>query len=327
MKITRATIQKIIEEERFNLMERITDEVYRYLSGNELLKTLKNDKFYMTAAVGSEAEVDLISKGKFYYLSTTRGRGGDYHQRPSAWNALIKLDGRKLGQRYSGKPVDYWSSGQRSERGSGRSEAEDRIYSDKPFIPKASQYIKEIHFLIKDSKSPKDVYGDLNGVRKQSMRDIMMLAKRKNIKIYFYNTIKNFILMNPKNALKIDLEAFKRNVDDIKDKGYQQIPKSADRSEFASYIELFHKNSRKSLSKNADKKIYDLMYSNWGNDQQTVLASYIHNNRQLRDATDGKRMAALLKLMQKHKLKTPTDVVEFLTDKWEKITKAEEDKK
>ena len=324
MKIQKERLDKIIQDELQTLTEGVSDEIYRYLDANELEQTLKNDKFYMTAAVGTGSESDLIKKGKFYFISFTRSRGGDYHQRPSAFSALIKVDGRKLGQRYSGKAVDYWASATRSERGSGRSEAEDRIYSDKPYIPKASQYIKSIHFLIKNSGSPDNVYGDLNSTIAQRVRNVMLLAKKKNIPIFYYNNVPDFIKMNPKKSVKINIQQFKRSVEDIKDKGYQPRNIDSSRSNFTEFLELFYKNRSKDLSKAADRRLYSILYYNYTGENEIVLGNYIHNEKQMRNMRD-KRIIHLLKVMKKHRLKTPKDVIEYLHDKWKKI-KEEENK-
>jgi hypothetical protein len=319
MKIKNSTLERMIEEERFILMERISDEVYRYVTSTELESVLKTDKFHLTAAIGTGSEMEKQSKKKIFYLSTTRGRGGDYHSSPSQNYALIKLNGRKLGQRYSGKAVDYWADKSQSLRGTGKSEAEDRIYSDKPYIPKASQYIKEIHFLIKDAGSPENLYGQMGDLQKQNLRKIMMAAKKRNIKMYFYNNKRDFILMNPKNSVKIDLKSLKRDKEDVKAPGYYRY-KGVERSSFAVWTELLAKKKTSELTKKAKDKRYDVSYYS---DQVKVLANDIHNSKQIGSALD-KRIVTFIAFMKKLKLRNPQDVIDFIKDKWEKIGKAED---
>jgi len=318
MKLTKQKIQSMIQEELETLQERLTDEVYRYMSALELTNILKTDKFWLTAAVGTGAEMSLQYKDKIYYLSTARGRGGDYHSDPSAQHALVKLDGRKLNNNYSGKAVDYWSDSTRSVRGTGKSEAEDRIYSDKPTIPNASKYIKEIHFLIKDSKSPERLYGDLTDSAKQNLRSLMINAKKRGIPIHFYNNKRDFILMNPKNSVKLDINTLKRSKEDMDIKPYWRY-KGVERSSFAVWTELLVKKNKKELTKQALSKLYDV-YNH--DDQASVLAADIHNNKSSGDLTD-KRINTFLPLMKKFKLKTTKDVILFIRKKWNDIESAE----
>jgi hypothetical protein len=79
-------------------------------------------------------------------------------------------------------------------------------------------------------------------------------------------------------------------------------------------VELFAKDSIKDLSDKADKTRYDLLYHNWGGDAVRGLDTDIHNSKT--SETGSMSIAKLVRYMRQYKLRTTSDVIQFLSDKW-----------
>jgi hypothetical protein len=105
-----------------------------------------------------------INKG-YHYLSFTRQKTKKIGYSQSR-DVRITLDGDKLNQRYKGGPVDYWgaSMGKQYYMSHGtesghydmhqsRTENEDRLFTNSPIIPNASEYIMRIDILIKPERN------------------------------------------------------------------------------------------------------------------------------------------------------------------------------
>jgi len=83
------------------------------------------------------------------------------------------LDGRRLKMRYRIVPVKYFKDS---------TEQEDRIISDKQFIPNAKQYILSVHMVINDS-----------------LGSLVEICKENNIPFFVYRNYEDFLIQ--KNAL------------------------------------------------------------------------------------------------------------------------------
>ncbi len=149
------------------LNEGISDVVYHYTSGLEKgAKILEDNRFLASGGFTKDVEAEL-GKGKLYYFSTARTAAnaytGTYPQ-----GVIFKLDGRALGQKYKGVPLDYWATSKRSSKkaanpGPGETEgfeAEDRLLLDDPYIEDADRYIDEIHFAIPLYRFEKGMFDD-----------------------------------------------------------------------------------------------------------------------------------------------------------------------
>ena len=196
----------IMEQWRQFLKEGITDVVYHYTSGIETAtKILQENKFLASGGFTKEVEAEL-GKGKLYYFSTARtpvnAYTGNYPQ-----GAIFKLDGRALGQKYKGVPLDYWADPKR-----GRSsklaanigtpgeiegfEAEDRILLDEPYIDDADRYIDEIHFAIPVFKVSQDFFdpeptrkvttGTIRAGTMEALEEGVKIAEQRNIPYYIH---------------------------------------------------------------------------------------------------------------------------------------------
>jgi len=126
------------------ISEGLSDILYHFTSLLNLLKILETDKFYVRMIYFNKIEYNLTKKRNFFF-STTRNKSlisneaSDFALHP----VRIKLDGRKLSQRYKGAPVDYFGDTYQPSTKSPKSkdaEFEDRIMLDEPYIENASKY-------------------------------------------------------------------------------------------------------------------------------------------------------------------------------------------
>jgi hypothetical protein len=184
------------------LNEGISDVVYHYTSGLEKgAKILEQNKFLASGGFTKDVESEL-GKGKLYYFSTARTAAnaytGTYPQ-----GVIFKLDGRALGQKYKGVPLDYWATKKRSSKKAANPdpgetegfEAEDRILLDDPYIEDADRYIDEIHFAIPlyrfskgmfDDKPTRKAESSIENYQMEGLRKGVAVAEQRNIPYYIH---------------------------------------------------------------------------------------------------------------------------------------------
>jgi len=158
--------------------------LYHSTSIKNAVSILQENNFRLSTWLGTPSDLTK-NTNKLWYLSTSRRKGayGGY--------VVFVLDGNKLSHNYKGMPVDYWGTNFIDV-----DEAEDRILSDKPTIPNADKYIKEIHvnwYTVGDPDWKPYIY--------KNFRNLYLLAKKYNIPIYWYEDEKAFKLLN-KNKTK-----------------------------------------------------------------------------------------------------------------------------
>ncbi len=310
-----------LETSKKTLLEGVSDILYHYTHLGNLMNILEGDRFVLSTDVGTGADRDFNkSKGKFYYFSTTRHKLGGYHKDPGGESrVMLVLDGRSLGNRLSGAPVDYWGP-EFAKLDRTKQEAEDRLWSEKPYIEKASKYIKEIHimqfeeftkqydlFLPRDQwKTKQNVWSPFMGDL-QRYRKVLFITKKKNIPCYIYRDHKNWLLQNKRKSVHLDIASLKS--DPVS--GYSRVG----RNHFEEYIELYHKKKERDLSKKAEKLLYDLKYHDYGNERAKMLNNDIHNNKSKPESG----LKSLLDIMKKERLRTPQDYIDMLKERW-KIT-------
>ena len=144
------------------LNEGLTDVVYHFTSVRNLENILKTNRFYANHSLTDDVEIEA-SKNYLFYFSTTR-----FKNLKGFGNVRIKLDGKKLSQKYKAFPVEYWwvenkiknpnswrtlarghklkSTKSRGDK-ENQFEFEDRIVLDKPYIEDARKYIIRIDIL------------------------------------------------------------------------------------------------------------------------------------------------------------------------------------
>lgn len=140
------------------LNERVSSIVYHYCGYVACYGICENNQFVLSHIMRGTADGNINKT--YHYLSLTRQktRKIGYSQYK---DVRITLDGDKLNSRYKGGPVDYWgtSMGKQyymqdgNKRGrydpkQSRTENEDRVFSNDPVIPNASDYILRIDILL-----------------------------------------------------------------------------------------------------------------------------------------------------------------------------------
>ncbi len=274
-----------------SLLEGISDKLFHYTSPRAALGILESDQFKLTTAFGTDADRAAQSKEKLYYLSTTRTVTGRYHASIGSSAVMINLDGRKLAQRHSGKPVDYW--GRSFRLVDPRSESEDRIYSDKPIIENASKYITSIHVY----SNPERV----DDVQHKTIRQLLISAKRQSIPVFYYNDAKAWKIQNTAKAV---------NLADKKIEKQDRYPNIPRRNYLSPYMELLKKKNKSELSKEAKRILDD---AKWHSDDFiSVFKNDIHNTRTI----DRERVARLVNSLKNNGINNAQQFHEFITKKW-----------
>ena len=278
------------------LFEGISPVVYHYTTLSNALSIVNSNRFRLTSAAGTERERELGSTDKNYFLSTTRHRLGGYHLNVGAQGVLFELNGRALAHRYSGKSVDYWGHDWDPKNPQKR-EAEDRIYNTEPYIENANKYIRSVHILVEE-----DIQKDANIVR--TLRRLAIALKQANIPYpyYFYTDRNDWRVQNKRRTTTIPkLSA-----------GAEQFRMTFHRrGDMLPYKELFFKDDKSRLSKEAERIRYHALW--YPRDFLTQLRVSLHNNKSKPEESG---LADLLRLFRKHKLKTPQDSLESLQKKW-----------
>lgn len=185
-------LKKIIVERL--LTEGLSKTLYHYTNIRNMIKIINSNKINLSSSLGTSADQFGISP---FFLSTTRSPqvdiGFDSHM-PNRYRLV--LDGEKLGHRFKGFPVDYWqrrspnvfdkhnmSPEDKAHRMKLDVEMEDRVVSDKPYIEKFNQYIKEIEILT-----------DKETIEKSLLvyKKLIEVAKSNNIPVNIYLNKKDF---------------------------------------------------------------------------------------------------------------------------------------
>ena len=168
--------------------------LYHSTDFNKTLNILNDNQFKLTSSLGAKNDMGN-NKNKLFYFSTSRSPFGDYNRSLANAPTILVLDGEKLSQNYSGGPFDYWGPEARS-RNPQSSEMEDRIWSDKMYIPNASKYIKEIHALVGRSYEYENDDDEISKIRKLTLAGI-----QKGIPIYAYRKEEDYKFLNKKQAI------------------------------------------------------------------------------------------------------------------------------
>ena len=290
---------------------------------SKLNTILTDDKFELTTCVGIPAENEYAKE--YYYLSMTRSRLGDYHLRNcNTGDVLITLDGNKLNQRYKTKPIDYWGEERRKYTG-GSYEAEDRLFTNDPFIDKASQYIVEISIIVK----PEDI-----AQRGKFIRSVMLKAKYKHIPMYIFSNPKDWLTNNKAKAYKIatikinpqsvferielpDYEQDYYNILRADDKKRYQEYQNSKQSNLVNVLELYYKKSFVNLSPSA-KKYAHLLMGDYNDDRIMSIKSDIHNDRSGHSRDGRVNVNSIVSILKKEHC-TIDELMRMLKAKWRKL--------
>jgi hypothetical protein len=182
------------------LNEGVSPIVYHGTSSGNTVDMLRDNRFRLSPGIGRASD-QAINRGKFYFLAVSRVKKSGYEQTIGTGRTMLVLDGRKLNQRYKGVSVDYWGRDPEMMRKKNQvqywlrsDENEDRILSDKPYIPNARNYIKEIHIWLGDDPINdyySEVYTTLNKIKGK-------------IPVYYYWNKQDYYNQNKRKALSFE---------------------------------------------------------------------------------------------------------------------------
>jgi hypothetical protein len=171
------------------ICEGLSQVLYHSTSLLNVSKIVSSNQFQLASTYANDSEMSTGSK-KLFFLSTTRSKTGGFTMSNAyphdAGNAVLVLDGRALGNNYTGNPVEYWGR-EFLKVSPEKNEMEDRVYNDSPTIPNATKYIKSIHILFKETLNAR-------------ARTALIVLKKAGIPVWLYQDAKAFVLQDTRRA-------------------------------------------------------------------------------------------------------------------------------
>jgi hypothetical protein len=288
------------------LTEAASSIVYHYTNTAAAAKILTSGEFLLASSTGTQAEKDYEIPGYPYFLSTTRTKVGDYHNRYVGSSAVMfVLNGTWLNQNYKTKPIDYWNRAWLHDTSGRRSrEAEDRVYSRTPEIPANNQSILEVHVLLVEQSEN----------RSPEVRTVLLSAKKQGIPAFLYTDETAWKLQDKRKAVSPASAA------DIL-KGPQPSRKSyrPSRNYLEDWLELIYKKNKAELTPSALRKVKSLVvYGQGYRNEDDGLGTDLSNARKPGNA-DYPSAAKINTFMRQNNIKTPVDLKNYLVDKWAEL--------
>jgi len=285
----------------------LSDIIFHGTDIDKAFAILKQNKFILAFSKTGSAEDSLNPNPKFhFYLSTARSKLSHYI-RTNSPEAIFVLDGRKLGQKYKGGPINYWKGF--SEKEQKEKEKEDRVYTKDSYIPNAYTYIKELQVSV----------DRLNDYRKKYLLGLLKLAKKHNVKVVGFKTFKGMLINSRTERLTED-ELFAA-VSDVK--GKPDSPYSYTKPEDISIFVYAYERMEEAIKKNQDfykllasknyarskyakkYKVYDLLqhvFPHNHHDFISTLSMYIGNSRRNMSPELNDAVQSLSRLMRRLKV-------------------------
>lgn len=274
------------------LTEGLSQIVYHATKLPVALSILTDGAFKLSSVVG-KGEESLAKKGRKFFMSVTRTKTGQYHQ---GWKdgVIFVLDGKAISANYTAGSVDYFASNTNLKR----TEAEDRIYSDKSLLP-IKNYIQAAHILI----TPET---------KTTGKKIVKQCISKNIKYFVYADKNAWLSLDTRKSTKLDL------------RGRTSVDKQTSNPEITpltGWVELIQFANISDISEAAKK-----ILAEYGTGKRFIehdLTSTLRNNGKPTEPYYSDA-AKIVEFMAKRKLKTVKDLGDFIISKWkDHITKPE----
>lgn len=296
-----------------DLFEAATSELYHFTRLDRAMRILENGYFKLAASVGTDSERMFQKPGKFYYLSTSRSKIGDYTLHGYYLDGVVfNLNGDWLNQHYTTKPVDYWERSWQTSGGQRTSESEDRVYSKEPIIQfptPATKLIDSIHILYEVEKIKPDSHQN----RALWLRKTLLAAKLLGIPVYVYGKPKDWLTQAPSRRLDTAELIKNLKVSDL-NKPYSSMR----RDYFKPYRELYYKSKKNDLSKDTNRIMWNLIQR--PDDATRSLAADIHNAKSYND----QGLIKLLQIFRKLGFNSPKQYIEYIQSKWTDIIDSED---
>lgn len=300
-------IESIEKNKKRDLSEAISDIVYHYANLKIAAKILKSGEFRLALASVDPIEKRFQPKSDDYFMSVTRTKLGSFHANGTrTTGVLFVLDGRWFNQRYKGAPVEYFSGG----RSSGRSEAEDRIFSKEPTIP--IKPVVEMHILLNSQ-------GDSYMQPPEAVRTILIEAKRRGIPYYVYFNHDDWIAQNKRKALdsKEYLRFASGNSNTNGDRGYNRL-KIRINQLLKIYQQLIRLNDYDKLDKNSQQYASEISRGEYY--YKFLLDEFADAMNQERKPNDeGYELATKFTSVIRRNFGSPEQMFAQLSKKWKKI--------
>ena len=287
-----------------DLFEGISDVLYHVTGFQNLLNILSENEFQLRPTFAKRAEQEQTRKrSDLYYMSTARSKNSKYIQ--DSRGAILRLDGRKLKQRYSGYGMDYWGAAFRSV--DPATEQEDRIFTQNPTIPNAKQYIDAIDISLEFSED-----------QAERIFKIYSAAKKSGIPVNFYDSKKDRNLGRKQLPIEQVLTELKRGLDKKPEKTRPYTPPRRPFYEGDSVLAIFL-GLRFDPSDNipADvKKRIDKFLRKWQSIDKGSINSDFQNAVNDSQGKHRKILTQIVAYMKKNNLQTISDLGEYVYDKW-----------
>lgn len=287
------------------LTEAASAIVYHYTSTASAAKILTSGEFLLASSTGTQAEKMYELPGYPYFLSTTRSRVGDYHNRFVGSSAVMfVLNGTWLNYNYKTKPIDYWDRSWLYSGGTRDREAEDRVYSRTPAIPANSDSILEVHVLIKEQQE----------YRSPEVRTILISAKKQGISAFLYTDEQAWKLQDRRKAIS------PAQAKDLL-RGQQPTRRSysVGRNYLEDWLELIYKKNKAELTPSAAKKLRTLIvYGQGYRNEDDGLGVDLSNARKPGNS-DYPSAVKVNNFMRQNNIRTPVDLKNYLVDKWKDL--------
>jgi hypothetical protein len=231
---------------------------------------------------------------------------------------LFVLNGDWYNRHYKASSVDYYQDrNPMSTAASGRSsEAEDRIFSKEPTMSIGG--VKEIHVLVGEGTT------SATDSVKARARQILILAKKQNIPAYFYTDVTAWLNFDKRNLGDVSLLTGKEDISKV-----NLANKSTYKGYLYPWIEVMSANKVDQLGTKAREIWYSLVFTdiNRLDDSSKGLANSMSNARKPNSGIDRDHVVKLIDFMNKNKLTTVSELVQFLAKKWQGIYNTEQDAK
>lgn len=287
------------------LTEAASAVVYHYTNTAAAAKILTSGEFLLASSTGTQAEKDYEIPGYPYFLSTTRTKVGDYHNRYVGSSAVMfVLNGTWLNHNYKTKPIDYWNRAWLHDTSGKRSrEAEDRVYSRTPEIPANNQSILEVHVLLVEQSEN----------RSPEVRTVLLSAKKQGIPAYLYTDETAWKLQDKRKAVSPASAAELLKGPQPSRKSYQR------RNYLEDWLELIYKKNKAELTPSALRKVKSLVvYGQGYRNEDDGLGVDLSNARKPGNE-DYPSAAKINSFMQKNGIKSTVDLKNYLVDKWAEL--------
>lgn len=287
------------------LTEAASAIVYHYTNTGAAARIMSSGEFLLASSTGTQAEKEYEIPGYPYFLSTTRSRVGDYHNRYVGSSAVMfVLNGSWLNQNYKTKPIDYWNRSWLQSGGTRDREAEDRVYSKTPAIPANAKSILEVHVLLKEQQE----------YRSPEVRTILLSAKKQGIPAFLYTDETAWKLQDKRKAVNIA-----QTGDLLKGPQPTRRSYSPGRNYLEDWLELIFKKNKDELTSSAAKKLRSLIvYGQGYRNEDDGLGVDLSNARKPSSA-DYPSAAKINNFMRQNGIATTVDLKNFLVDKWKDL--------